>query len=79
MPASVQAPFQTFLPENPDFNASDLQTEIEKLFERQRAIAQLTQGEMLADDLLDLLEGQDLDPIEFVDMAVDNINVLMGC
>lgn len=79
MPASVQAPLQTFLPENPDFNASDLQSEIEKLFERQKAIAKLTQGELLADDLLDLLEAQELDPVEFVDMAVDNINFLMGC
>lgn len=78
MAASVQAPFQTFLPENPDFNASDLQSEIEKLFKRQKAIAKLTQGEMLADDLLDLLEGQGFDPCEFVDMAVDNINFLLG-
>lgn len=78
MPASVQAPLQTFLVENPDFNASDLQSEIEKLFERQQAIAKLCSGEMLADDLLTLLEGQGLDPVEFVEASVDNINWLMG-
>lgn len=78
MPASVQAPLQTFLPENPDFSASDLQSEIEKLFRRQQAIAKLCSGELLADDLLDLLEVQGIDPCEFVDMAVENVNFLMG-
>lgn len=60
--------------EHPDFDDADVQAEVVRLFERQRAIASLVSGNLDANTLLDLLDYQGFNPTEYVDCIEDNLN-----
>lgn len=67
-------PLLTWRTESPDFNAADNQREIEFLFARQQAIDGMLAGTVPPDVVLDLLEFQGLNPIEYADRAIANMD-----
>lgn len=68
------APFLTISTECPDFDDQDTRLELARMMERNRAIAALVDGSMHPDDLLDLLEFQGLDPVQYVDEVESNVD-----
>ena len=68
----------TVLRESPDFNSSDSQHEINQLIVRQTAIQDCLTGEQHADVLLDILDSQGINPIEYVACVEQNINFLLS-
>lgn len=70
-------PFDTYLIENPDFNETDQRQQIEQLFFRQRAIQSLVSGDLSPEELLDLLEFQDIDPVAYVDCVTQNLDFVL--
>ncbi|WOB42975.1 hypothetical protein HNI00_07265 [Thermoleptolyngbya oregonensis NK1-22] len=68
------APFLTMSIEHLDFNDQDAQDEIIRMMERNCAIAALLDGSMHPDDLLDLLEAQGLDPVQYVNEVDSNVD-----
>lgn len=71
-------PFSTYLRQNPDFDAQDVQAEIEQLFERQSAIDDLLSGKQTPEYVLDLLETQGFDPSEYVDCVEVNVETAIA-
>lgn len=71
-------PLLTFYREHPDFNASDAQQETRQLVQRQDAIERMLRGEEAPEFVLDLLEHQGVDPLAYVDVAVDNIDWVLS-
>lgn len=68
------APFLTLSIECPDFDDQDTRSELARMMERNRAIAALADGSMHPDELLDLLEFQGLDPVQYVDEVESNVD-----
>jgi hypothetical protein len=64
--------------DDPDFNESDQASEFESLRVRQRAIDDLLQGKISPVDLLDLLEYQEIDPVEYMDAATAAIETVIN-
>lgn len=71
------APFCTFLTPSPDLNPGELQAEIARLYERQKAIDAMVHGELDAETLLDLLEDHGIDPEQWIETSIANIEYIM--
>jgi hypothetical protein len=71
-------PFFTLPIIDPDFNSQDQLSEFDKLFSRQIAIQSCVDGDLSAEDLLDLLEDQGVDPNLYVDSVIDNVEFVIG-
>lgn len=71
-------PFSTDYRDNPDFNESDRRDEANQLFQRQSMIEDVYDGVESADTLLDLLEFQGIDPVEYVDVCCENVYLITG-
>jgi len=67
-------PFSTYHRHELDFNESDSLQESEALIQRQETIQSVLYGEADADYLLDVLEHQGIDPVEYVAMVEANVN-----
>lgn len=66
-------PLLTIDLEDPDMNSSDIESEFNQLMLRNSAIQSCFTGRMSADELLDILESTDCDPVDYVDKAVKNM------
>jgi hypothetical protein len=71
-------PLSTNFRDNPDFNDSDRDFEVGLLKVRQRAIDEVLRGELPPGDLLDLLESQQIDPVEYMDAATAAIESVIN-
>lgn len=71
-------PLSTNYRDNPDFNHLDALNEFELLKTRQQAIGAILKGDMNPDDLLDLLDEQDIDPLEYAQAASEAINFVIN-
>jgi hypothetical protein len=71
-------PFSTCHRHEVDFNEADDLQESEKLIERQQVIQSVVLGDESASYLLDVLESQGLDPVEYVAMVEANVNYLIS-
>lgn len=72
----AQELFATFPIENRDFNDADVQAECKRLFARQRAIADVLDGNLPADYLLDLIQEQGIEASEYVACIEDNLSLV---
>lgn len=72
------APFCTFFTPTPDMSLADIQSEIAKLYQRQKAIDAVVHGEMDEDELYDLLMEHAIDPEDWAETVADNIEILLG-
>jgi hypothetical protein len=70
-------PFSTVHRHEADFNPHDSLRESEQLIERQQLIQEVVFGDALADDLLDLLEFQGIDPEAYVTCVEANVEQVM--
>ena len=66
-------PFSTYFCENPDFDGADSQKQSEQLIQRQELIQQVVYGEEQINVLLDLLEQQGIDPVDYVSFVEINV------
>lgn len=71
-------PFDTYYREQPGMSRSEQLAETNALIQRQAMIADCVDGQASADDLLDLLEWQQIDPLDYVDMAEQNVIFLLS-
>ena len=71
------APFCTFLTPSPDWSPSELQAEVARLYERQKAIDAMIHGELDIETLLDLLENHGIDPEQWIDTSIKNIEYMI--
>jgi hypothetical protein len=71
-------PLSTNFRDDPDFNASDRANEIELLAVRQRAIDEVLRGELSPANLLELLESQEVDPVEYMEAATEAIEFVIN-
>ncbi|HEY9672239.1 MAG TPA: hypothetical protein V6D11_12395 [Waterburya sp.] len=60
-------PFDTYLFEHPDFSEEDRMQEINRLFQRQRAVQCLLDGILPPDVLLDVLQEHGIDAANYVE------------
>jgi hypothetical protein len=74
----AQEVFATFLIENRDFNEADVQAECRRLFQRQQAIADVLDGKLPPDVLLDMVQDQGIEASEYVDCVQDNLSLFEG-
>jgi hypothetical protein len=58
--------------------AADRAEECRRLFERQRAIDLFCRGELPADVLFDLLAEDQIDPFDWADNALGNVELDLG-
>lgn len=70
-------PLSTNYRDNPDFNYLDSLNEFELLKTRQQAIGALLKGDMHPDDLLDLLDEQDIDPLEYAEAVAEAVDFVI--
>jgi len=73
----VADPFLTFFRENPDYSESDSLSECRALWERQGAVDQVIRGEEHPDLLLETLYDQGIEPSDYVDGVVNEIDYIM--
>lgn len=74
--------FSTDLQVDHDFNQVDLQAEIQRLFQRQKAIDALLRGEVDPDYVGDMLAEHGLDPNAWLAESLDNLEadeLWVGC
>lgn len=64
-------PFDTYLFEHPDFNEEDRMLEIQRLFQRQRAIDCLLEGTLPPEVLLDMLEEHGIDAAHYAEQIAE--------
>jgi hypothetical protein len=65
--------FSTWLDDNPDFGASDLQSDTARLVRRQNMIDKALRGEEHPDVVLDLLAEDGIDPYIYLDECEANL------
>jgi hypothetical protein len=70
--------FSTVYRDNPDYNAADELTEAQQLLQRQQMIGKFIKGEVDPDTLLDLLESQGFDPVEYVKQVEVNAAAIIA-
>lgn len=66
-------PFTTYFRDNPDFNESDRLNEVANLIQRQDLIQSVAEDGAPLDELLDVLEFQGIDPVEYVALIAANV------
>jgi hypothetical protein len=69
-------PFSTYLTASPDMSEADLKLECRRLFERQQAIGSWLDGKLPHDVLLDMLAEHQIDPYQWAEVSLDNVEVL---
>lgn len=72
------APFCTFFTPTAGMSLADIESEIAKLYHRQKAIDACVHGEMDEEDLYDLLADDGIDPEEWAETTVENIELILG-
>jgi hypothetical protein len=70
-------PLTTYLNEDLDFNESDIQAEIEALFQRQRLIQQMMIGRIDPSEVLDAINDSSLDVDEYIQCSIENIEYVI--
>lgn len=75
---TILLPLSTIERWEPDYNQSDIDTEIAHLFERQRMVDQLMAGEIPLDELLDCLNDQGVSPDQYCEEATANIEAILN-
>lgn len=70
-------PLSTIFIDDPDYNQSDEDGEIQRLFQRQEAISSMLDGKISVDDALDLLQSQGINPDDYAAAAIDNMDWVM--
>jgi hypothetical protein len=65
-------PLDTIFRENPDYNASDHQSEMKLLCDRQKQIDNFLNGAISDDDLLDLLSTQGVNVDNYLEEVSEN-------
>jgi hypothetical protein len=70
-------PLSTNYRDDPDFNESDRRAEFDMMTVRQDAIEAVVEGKMHPRDLLDLLESQEIDPVEYMDASTAAIEMVI--
>lgn len=71
-------PFLTFSEDNPDFDDSDTQSDLEEMMVRNGAIEQFLKGCISGDDLLGIVEASGMDADEYFSTVMDNMEYSMG-
>ena len=70
-------PLSTFYRENPDYNLADSINETRLLIQRQGMVDKVLSGDEQPDTLLDLLDSQGLDPIEYINSVEFNVQLVL--
>jgi hypothetical protein len=70
--------FSTYFREIPDFNDSDELVEMKHLLARQSMLLECLEGSEPIETLLDLLETQDINPIDYVETVEANVEFAMN-
>lgn len=71
-------PFDTLLASNPDFNQSDVNQEIELLFQRQKMIEGFVDGSVSANDLLEFMADQLIEVDQYVEEVEENVSLILN-
>ena len=66
------SPFLTFFDPNPDLSPTEIEKEFNQMVERNQALDDFLGGKLPASDVLDILEANGVDPVEYV-IEVDNL------
>ena len=72
------SPLLTFFGPNPDLSPPEIEKEFNQMLERNQALDDFLEGKLPASDVLDILEANGVDPVEYV-IEVDsvlNLNLL---
>lgn len=75
---SLILPFSTIFVPSADMSPEDYSAECARLFARQQAIDQVLHGELDDDVLYDLLAEDDIEPTEWAEQAIENVEFLIG-
>ena len=70
--------FSTYFRDIYDYNKSDELSEMNQLLARQSMILDCLEGNGSAETLLDLLESQDINPIEYVETVEANVEFVIN-
>lgn len=70
--------FETFFEPVAGMSASELATELQRLYDRQRAIAALLRGELPVDYVEDMLAEHGIDPYDWAEIAEGNLILMLG-
>jgi len=71
-------PLTTFELEHPDFDSLDIQAEMDRYMQRQKAISACFEGTQHPDVVLDMLEAHSIDPVEYVAEVEQAIEFLIA-
>jgi hypothetical protein len=71
-------PLSTLFVAHPDYDLQDERNEVDRLWQRQQAIDGLLSGTVPLDYCLDLLDEQGINPVQWVDASIENINLVMA-
>lgn len=71
-------PFVTIFTPTPDMNLGDIQAEIARLSARNQAISDALEGYLPIDCLFDLLADDGIDPEEWVEVSLANLEEAMS-
>lgn len=72
------APFSTWFTPVAGMNQGEIQAEIARLYQRQKAIDAVLHGEMDEDDFFCLLAEHEVDPDEWAATSIANVEFLTG-
>lgn len=78
MLSDAQELFATYLVDQRDFSEADIKAECRRLFERQKAIADVLDGKLPPDLLLDMIQEHGIEASEYVGCVQENLNVFEG-
>jgi CO dehydrogenase/acetyl-CoA synthase gamma subunit (corrinoid Fe-S protein) len=70
-------PFLTVFTPSPDMSMADLEAEITRLNTRNRAIDALLQGQLEAEAVFDLLADDGIEPDEWIEVSLDNCELVV--
>jgi hypothetical protein len=66
------SPLLTFFDPNPDLSPAEIEKEFHQMVERNQALDDFLEGKLPATDVLDILEANGVDPVEYV-TEVDSV------
>ncbi|MBD2259912.1 hypothetical protein [Pseudanabaena sp. FACHB-2040] len=69
--------FRTFCSEDPDFNRADERADLAQLIERETKIEGFLNGQTRLSEVLDCLSDQGIEPDDWVDTTVNNIEFII--
>ncbi|MCP2727347.1 hypothetical protein [Limnofasciculus baicalensis] len=74
---TFQLPFMTTLEEDADFSLYDSLNAVDRLFAREKVIAEVCEGSRDPSDLLDLFSDQGMDTDAYLEEVEENVNYLL--